>query len=423
MADYTKMWEGLGLNLNRHDILLEALGQIYGDVYMKQPNRPKGMEYFDFVISEVHGLRIQELMEHKLKGGKVVGTFCVYVPDEIITAGGGISVGLCGGAQFSISDAEAILPHNLCPLIKSSVGFKMGRICPYFEVNDFLVGETTCDGKKKTWEILNDYIPIYVMELPHKKGDASRELWLKEVVAFKNRMEEESGVKITSEALDAGIKLANSKRKALARLYETRKNSSVPISGKDSLLISQIAFYDDPIRFTSKVNELSAELEDRVKNGIGVVESKLPRIMFSGCPMAIPNWKIPHIVETSGGIVVCEELCTGTRYFTNLVDESQKELDGQLKAIAERYLSINCSCFTPNEERIDQILQLAKDYKVSGIIYYVLQFCHTYNVEYEKVKKALAKAKIPVLKLESDYGEGDTGQLKTRIETFLEQIR
>ncbi|MCK4307710.1 2-hydroxyacyl-CoA dehydratase [candidate division WOR-3 bacterium] len=423
MAEYTKMWEDIGLDLKRHDTLLEALGKIYGDVYMTQTNRPKGMEYFDFVVSEVHGLRIKELMEHKEKGGKVVGTFCVYVPDEIITAAGGISVGLCGGAQFSIPDAETILPTNLCPLIKSAVGFKLGKICPYFEAADFLAGETTCDGKKKAWEILDNYIPTYIMEVPQKKDAIDRELYLKEIKAFKEKMEKEAGVTITPEVLGEKIKLMNARRKALERLYELRKSSPLPISGKDACLISQIAFYDDPVRFTSKVNELCDELEKRVKNGKGVIEPTAPRILVSGCPMAVPNWKLHHIVETSGATIVCEETCTGTRYFdTPVVDETPTDIDGQLKAIADRYLNIKCSCFTPNDDRIDQIIQFAKDYHADGVIYYTLQFCLTYNVEYEKVKRALDKEGIPLLKIETDYSEEDTGQLKTRIEGFLERI-
>ena len=422
MSDYTEMWKGLGLDMERHDQLLSALGGIYSDVYVSQKDRPKGMEYFDFVMSEVHGLRIKELLDHKEKGGKVVGTFCLYVPDEIILAGGGASVGLCGGAQFSVPDAEAVLPRNLCPLIKSAFGFKLAKICPYFEAADFVAGETTCDGKKKVWELLSDHIPTYVMEIPNMRREIDENLWLKEIRDFMGKMEKEAGVTITPEILEEKIKLVNEKRKAIMRVFDTRKKAPVPISGKDALLISQIAFYDDPERFTTKVNELCDELEERVQEGKGVIDKNTPRILVSGCPMAIPNWKLHHVIEESNAIVVCEESCVGARYFTNMVEEDRPTLDDKLKAIAERYLKINCSCFSPNEERIKEILQYVKDYDAAGVIHYTLQFCHTYNVEFVRVKEALNKANIPVLEIETDYSEGDVGQLKTRIEAFIEQV-
>ena len=423
MSDYyEKMWKELGLDMERHDQLLSALGTIYSDVYIGQKDRPKGMEYFDFVMSEVHGLRIKELLDYKEKGGKIVGTFCLYVPDEIILAGGGVSVGLCGGAQFSVPDAEAVLPRNLCPLIKSAFGFKISKICPYFEAADFVIGETTCDGKKKVWELLNEHIPTYVMELPQMKRDNDKNFWLKEVNNFMKKMEKEAGTKITTELLEEKIKLANKKREAMQRVFDTRKANPVPISGKDSLLISQIAFYDDPERFTTKVNELADELEERNKKGKGVFDEKVPRILVSGCPMAIPNWKLHDVIETSGGAVVCEESCVGTRYFSYMVEEGCPTLEEKVKAIAERYLKINCSCFSPNEERINDILRYVKDYNASGVIHYTLQFCHTYNIEFVRVKEALKKANVPVLEIETDYSEGDAGQLKTRVEAFVEQV-
>ncbi|MDY6863070.1 MAG: double-cubane-cluster-containing anaerobic reductase [Thermodesulfobacteriota bacterium] len=422
MGDYIEMWKNLGLNLQKHDQLLNALGTIYSDIYLSQKDRPKGMDYFNFVMSEIHGLRVKELKEHKDRDGKVVGTFCLYVPDEIIMAAGGIGVGLCGGAQFSIPEAEKVLPRNLCPLIKSAFGFKLAKICPYFEVADFVVGETTCDGKKKVWELLDNHIPTYMMELPQMKKVMDKNLWLEEITAFKDKMERESGRKITHSGLEEQIKIVNEKRKALKRLFETRRATPVPLSGKDALLISQIAFYDDVKRFTTKVNELCDELEGRVMGGVGVTSKDSPRILISGCPMAIPNWKLHNIIETSGAIVVCEESCVGTRYFTDMVEEGCPGMEEKLKAIAERYLNINCSCFSPNEKRIKQIIWYAKDFNVDGVVHYTLQFCHTYNVEFVKVKEALNKADIPVLEVETDYGEEDIGQLKTRIEAFIEQI-
>jgi len=420
--DYHGMWESMGLDLEAHDQFLQALPAMYGDVYLSQTNRPDGMEYFDYVISEIHGLRIQELQEHKANGGKVVGVFCDFVPEEVVRAAGGICIGLCSGAEIGSAQAEKVLPRNICPLIKSFMGFKLAKICPYLESCDMVVGETTCDGKKKAFEILNDYTPVHVMETPQMKRAKDRSLWRSEVQEFISKVEEVTGNKITAEALRQSIKDVNGKRRALLRLAELRKNDPAPISGKDSLLIEQIAVYDDVERFTSKVHELCDELEARVQEGIGVTEAGAIRIILTGTPMAIPNWKVPHIIESSGAVIVAEELCTGLRYFENIVPEDGDTIDSMIDSMAERYLRINCACFTPNKGRLERLIELAKEYKAHGIIHCSLAFCDPYLVEANRVEVALKEQGIPLLKVETDYGQEDSGQLKTRIEAFFEMI-
>ena len=422
MADYRKMWEELGMDLETHDQLCAVLPQAFGDVYLSQENRPESMDYYNMVVADIHGIRPAELIEHQKKGGKVFGTFCVYVPDEIVFAAGGIATGLCGGSQFWVPGGEKVLPTNTCPLIKASVGARLDRTCPFFRIADIYVGETTCDGKKKAWEILAEDVPVYVMDLPQMKRAKDVKAWAEEIAAFKDKVEEVTGNQVTVESLAESIRLINGKRKALERLYETRKNDKLPISGRDVLLISQIAFYDDPGRFTQMTNKLCDELEQRIADGVSVFPEGTKRIMLTGTPMAIPNWKIHNIVETSGGAVVCEEMCTGTRYFEKQVDESGQTVDEEIQALANRYMNINCACFTPNTGRIDDILRLAKEYKVDGIIDINLKFCNLYDTEGYLVEKAMNEAGIPVLGIETDYTDSDAQQLRTRISAFIEML-
>jgi benzoyl-CoA reductase/2-hydroxyglutaryl-CoA dehydratase subunit BcrC/BadD/HgdB len=237
-------------------------------------------------------------------------------------------------------------------------------------------------------------------------------------------VEELTGRAITEDMLRKAIDLANKKREALARVYNTRKADPVPISGKDVLLVMQLALFDDAARFTQKTNELAEELEQRVRQGIGVAPKGAPRVLISGTPMAIPNWKLHDTIENSGAVVVTEESCTGTRYFTDLVDvNGASTTDDLIKSMAEKYLNINCACFTPNNERPADVVRLAKEYHADGVVYYVLQFCHEFNTEYAKIERALKAEGIPVIKIETDYSDSDSGQLKTRIETFVEMIR
>jgi len=419
MGDYRKLWTDLGVNLEKHDQLCAVLPELYGSTYLTQENRPEGMNYFNFVVSEVHGLRIQELDEHRKKGGKVVGTFCVFVPEEIIVAAKALSVGLCAGSQFWIEDGEKVLPRNMCPLIKAFMGAKIGGTCPYFQSCDMVIGETTCDGKKKAWEILDEYVPVHVMDLPQMKRDKDFKKWGEEINDLIKKVEEITGNKITVEALKEGIRVTNAKRKALKRLYDLRKYKPSPISGLDCLLITQIAFYDDPKRFTEKVHELCDELEERIKNS---QESNKKRILITGTPMALPNWKLHSIIESLDAEVVVEETCTGTRYFEREVSEEGETLEELIKNLADRYLNINCACFTPNTGRIDDIIKYTKEYGADGVIDTNLSFCHTYAVEHRDVEANLKEKNIPIMHIETDYSTEDSGQIKTRVEAFLEMI-
>ncbi len=423
MVDYHPLWTDLDLDLEKHDMLLQALPGMYESTFLSQENRPEAMDYFDFVVGEIHGLRVKELMDHKAGGGKVVGLYCVFVPEDLILAADAIPVGLCAGTQFSIPDAEEVLPRNTCALIKSSFGFKVGRTCPYVQASDFVIGETTCDGKKKMYEILAEHHPTHVMEVPQKKTPLGRQLFLEELRGLKDKLETETGVAITADKLAQATAAIDAKRRALQRLSDIRKARPVPISGLDALLVTQISFYDDPVRFTEKVNALCDELEGRIAGGEGVAAADAPRVLVSGSPMAIPNWKLHQILEESGAVVVGEESCTGSRYFSYLTPENDGSLPAQLEAIADRQLETHCACFTPNNERTEDILTLAKEWAVDGVVHYSLQFCHTFANEAVKVEKAMAEKDIPLLRIETDYGDEDIGQLKTRVDAFLEMIR
>ena len=421
-ADYRPMWTELGLNLEAHDLLLAAIPQLYTAAYLSQENRPEGMAYFDFVMSEIHGLRIKELMDHKASGGHVIGTFCLYVPEEIIRALGGVAVGLCAGAEWAYDEVEQILPRNTCALIKSFMGFKMGKVCPYVESADLIIGETTCDGKKKAYELFGEMAPLHVMELPQMKRPGDMRLWREEIDRLVTKLQEVTGKALTVENLSAAIKQVNDKRRALQRLNAARKASPAPISGKDALLAVQVAFYDDVPRFTQMVNKIADELEARIAAGTGVAPADAPRVLVTGSPMSIPNWKVHDVIEKAGAVVVAEELCTGSRYYEKLVSEDAATLDEMLDDIAAKYLDINCACFTPNPGRIDDVIRLAQEYKADGIVHYALQFCGPYTIEATSVERAAEKAGLPILRIDTDYSMEDIGQLSTRVEAFLEML-
>jgi benzoyl-CoA reductase/2-hydroxyglutaryl-CoA dehydratase subunit BcrC/BadD/HgdB len=423
MGDYIELWKTLGIDLEKHNKLLQSQGSYIKEIVIPQKNRPKNMAYFDSLVTESHFKRLPDLVNFKGQGNKIVGAFCLYAPEELVYAAGAVMVGLCGGAQFPIADAETVLPHNLCPLIKSSFGFKIGRICPYFQLADMLVGETTCDGKKKMYELLSEETPMHVIEIPHNPNTPhGRNLWLKELESFKERLEELTGNKITPGKLKEAIDLINNRRAALKRLSELRRAVPSPISGIDALLVNQVSSNDNLARSTAKIHELCDELDERVKNGAGVTGKDAVRLLVTGSPMTLPNLKLHSIAESLGASVVVEESCSGTRYFNRFVTPKGDSMTALLDALVERYAAIDCACVTPNPSRLQSISDLLGAFKIYGVINYTLQYCHAFNVEGIKIANLLKKQDIPLINIESDYTREDTAQIRTRLEAFLEMI-
>lgn len=420
--DNDELLRDLGLDLDLHHRIFDAVDRSFAETVLTQPGRPARMAYFDGVSREAHGGRVREIVKRREAGDKFVGTFCVYVPEELILALGAVPVALCGGTALSIPYAEKMLPRDICPLVKSTLGLALSNTCPFGPIEDLAVGETTCDAKKKTWDLLGRDGGFHVLEVPQKKGPRDRALWHEEVLQFRARLEELTGRTLEPEKLAEAIRLVNRKRQALARLNAFRAEADPPISGLDALVVMQGALIDDAARFTDRLEELNDELAERVRRGVGVARGRARRLMISGCPAVLGNWKLHALAEAAGAIVVCDETCTGSRYYENLVDETGPDLESQVTAIADRYLKIECSCFSPNADRLASVVRLAREFRIDGVLQYILQYCHTYNIEAVAVADALKEAGIPSLKIVTDYAESDTGQLRLRIDAFLEGL-
>lgn len=279
-------------------------------------------------------------------------------------------------------------------------------------------------ARKRLMNIFNEITgKVHVMELPHMKGNDGKQFWKNEIRKLANKLTEISGKEITLDGLKHASSTVNAKRKALQRLSGLRANDPSPISGLDALLINQISFYDDPVRFTARLNELCDELDERVTSGMGVSVKGAPRILISGSPMAIPNWKLHFLAESTGAVVVGEEACVGERNFSMLLGEDFASVDEAIYKMAERSLSINCACFTPNDERLTDIRTMIGSLHADGVVHYAIQFCTPYLIEAFKVKNSLEESHMPFLKIETDYSMEDLGQLKTRIEAFIEMIK
>ena len=355
----------------------------------------------------------------KDQGIPVVGSYCTYFPQEIAMAMGAATVSLCSTSDETIAEAEKDLPKNLCPLIKSSYGFAKTDKCPFFYFSDVVVGETTCDGKKKMYELMSEFKDTFVMELPNSQSENSLKLWKKEIIRFKEYLEKKFDVEITEEQIREAVKVNNEARRSLKKLYEVMRHDPAPISGYDLFkVLYGSTFKFDRKQIPDEVNALVDKIEKEYAEG--KMQEKKPRILITGCPIGGATEKVIRAVEDNGGIVVTYENCSGAKSIDKLVDENNPDV---YDAIARRYLNIGCSVMTPNPNRFELLGRLIDEYQVDGVVDMILQACHTYNVETNTIRKFVTGEKgIPYISVETDYSQADIGQLNTRLAAFVEML-
>lgn len=360
--------------------------------------------------------------EFKDRGGKIAGCLCSYTPVEIIEAAGMATIGLCGTSQETIPDAEKVLPKSICPLIKSTYGFALTKKCPYTYFSDIIIGETTCDGKKKMYELLSELKDVHVLHLPQgKDAPYSKEMWYEECVRMKEALEKKFDIEITDEALRKAVKRRNRVRKLVCQLYECQSTTPPLLTGLDMMLaIQKQTFAMNVDDYISELEEILKNAEDvRLKKVKSPVDIDAKRILLTGCPTGGVVEKVIMTIENLGGVVVCRDDCSGERTHSFMIDENA---DNILKAISDRYLEIDCSVMTPNNGRYENTLKMVDKYKVDGVIDVVLTGCHTFNIEAHTMGRILKEQGIPYMKLETDYSSADKGQVSTRIGAFIEML-
>ena len=357
--------------------------------------------------------------EVKNSGKHIAAIFCTYTPREVIHAAGAYSVSVCATGDAAVTEGEKYLPKNLCPLIKASYGLARAGKCPFVRNSDLVIGETTCDGKKKMYELMGEFKDIHVMHLPHVKNEKSLELWREEVAKLKSRLEEKFGTTVNDEELREAIKIFNKERELMDKFQSFSKLVPPPLNGKElHQILYGNGFIFDKEEQLKDLEIIIKRLEEMVKNGESAVHKSAKRIIITGCPSGGMFDKIVPPIEEAGGVVVAFENCTGSKNFSNLINEE----DEPLMAIAKRYMNIPCSIMSPNKDRERVIQEMIKEYKADGVIDVVLQACHTYNIETINMKHACNEIGTPYMALETDYSPSDAGQIRTRLEAFIEML-
>jgi benzoyl-CoA reductase/2-hydroxyglutaryl-CoA dehydratase subunit BcrC/BadD/HgdB len=365
---------------------------------------------------------LSRLLEHKERGSAIVGTYCGYAPLELVRAMGIVPAVLCAFANSTISTAESVLPSNLCPLVKSSFGFIQADTCPFFSLSQAVIAETTCDGKKKMFELIADKRPMFVMDLPHvSQSDEALTHWTTVVHKLKTFLETTFDRKITETGLEEAIRDSNRKNDLVMKIFDYAYLDPPVLSWSEIL---DIVFLATPLS-GKELNPVLMEkleiLESRKKKGLHLGKKGSPRILITGCPIAGDSTKVFKAIEEEGGVIVGIDSCTGTKPFINPIPENSGD---PIAAIAGRYLNVPCSCMTPNNRRLNELSRMIKLYRPDAVIDVVLHACHSYNIESSKIEAHVSKAHaLPFLKIVTDYSAEDIGQIKTRIGALLEMVK
>jgi benzoyl-CoA reductase/2-hydroxyglutaryl-CoA dehydratase subunit BcrC/BadD/HgdB len=371
-------------------------------------------------LQQITEENLLDIEQAKAQGRGAIGFYCLYSPTEMAVAADAIPLPLCGTRNDPIAAAEEILPRNLCPLIKSSFGFAVSDTCPFFRASEIIIGDTTCDGKKKMFELLSRHKPTFVLQLPQNQDPGTAlPFWRTELERFKGIVEDYAGVKITDERLRAAIRLMNRERRARQAVMDLNQKRPAPLSGSRMLeILFKVGFLADKEKAIELMEAVVAAAEDGTLATAPGNGARRPRILLTGVPVGLGSDKVVRIVEQCGADVVAFENCSGYKQaFT--VDETKDPMT----ALAEQYLTTPCSVMSPNTGRFDLLKQMIEAFAVDGVIDLTWQACHTYNVEAFRVAEIIqAACGLPTLHLETDYAESDTGQLRVRIEAYLEML-
>jgi benzoyl-CoA reductase/2-hydroxyglutaryl-CoA dehydratase subunit BcrC/BadD/HgdB len=367
--------------------------------------------------------RPEQLREAKKQGVKIIGYFPGnYVPEEIIYAAGAMPICLVdGGSSAPAEAALELIPHVSCPFARAQLGERLLKKNPYYEMIDMLVAPLTCQHLKKVTDIwvYQGETPVFKLGIPHHYyGNPELDYYTERLRALQGSLEALTGNSITSEKIGHAIELYNRLRELLRKISQLRRASPPPISATDFARLNHASFYADPAFMVDFLESVYQELSQRPPAGV----TEAPRLMLVGPNLAKGDYAILELVKAAGGDIVVEEVCEGIRYYWQNI-EDRGDL---LLSLARGYLQEKLPCAFmryASQKRLDSVLKLAEDFNVSGIIWYQLLYCETYDAESYFFNQKMGERNIPTLILESGYDEGGTGPMKIRIDAFIEMVK
>jgi len=434
------------------------------------PVRPAAMAPFDEAAQWIAGGLWPRAIADS--GRPVVAVLCNLTPLELIHAAGAMPVRLCAGAvvecssndsnsQSAVHNREsesenrksriAVLPRDMCQVAKGAVvrldalRKQMGR-APVA-----VVVPSTCDWKAQCCDFLGPSDEIRVLAVPRDRSSPrARREWrqqiaeladflvhkLKAYAADINRLEAyatdpdrlepyTAGTPISRRTLLRAIGLYQQATALGRRLADLMKQPHPPIAGADLMLVFNL-FYSLPVeKWIGAASSLLEEMRHRLSACEAGGQAAPPtRLLLVGAPIIWPNWELPLLIESLGGQIVADALCSSYRGFSDLVSVDETSRTALIEALADRYLlPCTCPCFTSDEEYLWRVENQIADFRVEGAVIHRLKNCYLFDMEAKRLEDLFRKHTIPPIQIESDYESPASAALTTRIEAFLDLLK
>ena len=370
------------------------------------------LKLFYEIVNDPMGYAEKWKQDH---GGKIIGSFCSYTPEEIIFAADALCFRIFGtGAKHSMADAH--LQAYSCSLVRGALEDALsGRL----NFLDGVVFPHTCDSIQRLSDIWRINVPLRLhadVVLPVKLDTQSARDYMVDVFkTFRKQLEKHLCIKITEEALKKSVETYNRIRNCLERIYNIRRENPDAIAARDVNTLVKASMMMDRNLLLDNLLQITQRLEDKRDRAASVRK----RLIISGGVCNMPD--LFQVIEDSGGAVVWDDLCTGSRYFEGVIDTNGDVIESIARRYAER-----CICPAKHSgllSRGEQLVQLAKENQADGIIFLLLKFCDPHAFDFPYIKAMLEKEGVPAMLLEVEDQLTAGGRLKTRLEAFLEMLK
>ncbi len=351
-----------------------------------------------------------------------IGSYCIMIPDEIIYALGYTPLRLCAGHQIPAYIGDEIVPRDACPVVKASVGFHAMKVLPMYNQCEVAIMPMTCEGKRKSAEVLSKYIPIIPVPVVMTKDHRSFEKTVHTLHALIKTLEYQTGKKLCNKKLVQACFDINAAQQQAYILQNKLHADSPQILGSEVMFAMNSFCYTKPTTWTEATKKLIAQVEERELNP-QIPKRPKPRVFIAGSPISFPNYKVPLLLEELGAHIVGDESCLSGRLMYDPVVPNDYSTVGIIRALTARYFAAcTCPVFDDMTDRLCRLKTKLKDSKAEGIIYHVLRGCVPFDFELAAMEEFSEKENIPLLRVETDFSTEDVEQVKIRFEAFIEMI-